>query len=187
LSFSQAALEACLEEMNGKVEQLQAHRKALQAQIATMVVAHAADMDAMTQQLAVSAGNLAAKQASVRYACLMRHYCGNHVMHVLPDVSMGQACLLHGYTSKPQHLDKSRLHPSHQDKAVLFMSCLPTRPAWYVKCSNCAVYPLTYLVSRRCSPIHSVRRLRGCCRGDCPPVHRVDEQTRKAGHKMYDA
>ena len=65
-------MEACLEEMNGKVEQLQAQRKALQAQIANMVLAHAADMDAMTQQLAESAGNLAAKEASVRYACLMR-------------------------------------------------------------------------------------------------------------------
>ena len=59
--------------MNGKVEQLQAQRKALQAQIATMILAHAADMDAMTQQLAESAGNLAAKEASVRYACLMCH------------------------------------------------------------------------------------------------------------------
>ncbi|KAL0031101.1 hypothetical protein WJX77_003837 [Trebouxia sp. C0004] len=65
-SFSQAALEACLEEMNGKVEQLQAQRKALQAQIANMVLAHAADMDAMTQQLAESAGKLAAKEGSVR-------------------------------------------------------------------------------------------------------------------------
>lgn len=73
LSFSQAALEACLEEMNGKVEQLQAQRKALQAQIANMVLAHAADMDAMAQQLAESAGNLAAKEASVRYACLTRY------------------------------------------------------------------------------------------------------------------
>ncbi|DBB10139.1 TPA: hypothetical protein ACH3X3_001723 [Trebouxia sp. C0006] len=66
LFFSQAALESCLEEMSGKVEQVQAQRKALQAQIATMVLAHAADMDAMTQQLAESAGTLAAKEASVR-------------------------------------------------------------------------------------------------------------------------
>ncbi len=71
LFFSQAALESCLEEMSGKVEQVQAQRKALQAQIATMVLAHAADMDAMTQQLAESAGTLAAKEASVRCACLI--------------------------------------------------------------------------------------------------------------------
>ena len=81
-------------------------------------------------------------------------------MHVLPDVSMSQACLF-----QAEHLNKSRLHPSPQDKAVVFTLCLPTQRAWYVIRSNCAVYRLTSLVSRGNSLIDSVKRLSGLCLG----------------------
>lgn len=64
--LSNAALEACLAESNSNIEQLQAQCRALQARLASMEAAHAADMDAMTNQLADSAGALAAKEVAVR-------------------------------------------------------------------------------------------------------------------------
>lgn len=64
--FSSAALEACLAESNSSVQQLQGQCKGLQAQLNTLEGAHAADMEAMTQQLAEAAGSLAAKEGVIR-------------------------------------------------------------------------------------------------------------------------
>lgn len=66
LYLSNAALEACLTESNGNIQQLKAQCKALQSELSTMEAGHAADMEAMTQQLADSAGSLATKEAVVR-------------------------------------------------------------------------------------------------------------------------
>ena len=66
LELSTAALEACLAESNSSVQQLQAHCDSLQAQLNLMEAAHAADMEAMTEQLAEAAGSGAAKEAVTR-------------------------------------------------------------------------------------------------------------------------
>ena len=61
-----SAVEACVADSNSTVQHLQSRCKDLQAQLVTMEAAHAADMDAMTEQLADSASALAAKGAVVR-------------------------------------------------------------------------------------------------------------------------
>lgn len=66
LELSTAALEANLAESNSSVQQLQAHCNSLQAQLNLMEAAHAADMEAMTEQLAEAAGSVAAKEAVIR-------------------------------------------------------------------------------------------------------------------------
>lgn len=66
LELSTAALEACLAESNSSVQQVQAHCDSLQAQLNLMEAGHAADMEAMTQQLAEAAGAVAGKEAAIR-------------------------------------------------------------------------------------------------------------------------
>ena len=66
VDFSNAALEAGLAESNSSVQQLQGQCTGLQAQLNTLEGAHAADVEAMTLQLAEAAGALAAKEGVIR-------------------------------------------------------------------------------------------------------------------------
>lgn len=66
LELSTAALEACLAESNSSLQQLQGHCDSLQARLNLVEAAHAADMEAMTQQLAEAAGSAASKEAVTR-------------------------------------------------------------------------------------------------------------------------
>lgn len=66
LDLSTAALEACLAESNSSVQQLQGQCRALQAQLNTLEGGHAADTEAMTQQLTEAAGSVAAREAVIR-------------------------------------------------------------------------------------------------------------------------
>lgn len=66
LDLSTAALEACLAESNTSLQQLQGHCDSLQARLNLMEAGHAADMEAMTEQLAEAAGSAAAKEAVTR-------------------------------------------------------------------------------------------------------------------------
>lgn len=104
--LSAAALEACLAESNGSVQQLQAHCDSLQAQLNLMEAAHAADMEAMTRQLAEAAGSVAAKEVVTRWdtcgdlhthSCWVTHAKGHH-----PSFLCAPSWILHTKQPLPQ-------------------------------------------------------------------------------------